>query len=238
MTCISPPELEVRLLMAFLDGEADPETRLHLQQCEHCRHRAKTLERKQKFLTSRLYRASCPSTDELGEYHLRMLPSDRMLVISQHVRECPLCTREVDQLKEYLSDLSPGTEGNLLQQTKRLVAKLVSGRGAASAAGEPAFALRGTDEGPMTFEAEGTVIVLDVQPTNEGKVNILGQVAADDQDLWTGSTITLNQADGSKTKDTLNDLGAFQFEQVSTGSIQITILSPQGIEIQIPKFDV
>jgi len=238
MTCISPPEPEVRLLMAFLDGEADPETTLHLQQCDYCRDRAKTLEREQKLLTSRLYRASCPSSDELGEFHLRMLPSDRMLIVSQHVRECPLCTREVDQLKEFLGDLVPVTEGNLLQQTKRLVAKLVSGRGAASAMGEPSFALRGTDEGPMTFEAEGTVIVLDVQSANEGKVNIFGQVAADDQDLWTGSTITLIQTDGSKTIDTLNDLGAFHFEQVNSGSIQIMILSPHGMEVQIPKVDV
>jgi len=218
--------------MAFLDSEADPETRLHLQKCEHCRDRAKMLEREQKLLTSRLYRASCPSTDELGEFQLRMLPSDQMLVISQHVRECPLCTREIEQLREYLSDLAP--EGNLVQQTKRLVAQLVSGGGA----GELASALRGSDEGPMTFEAEGTVIVLDVQPANEGKVNIFGQLAADVQDLWTGSKITLNQANGSKTTDSLNDLGAFQFEKVSIGSIQITILSPQGIEIQIPKFDV
>ncbi|MGD8405788.1 MAG: hypothetical protein PVJ21_19175 [Anaerolineales bacterium] len=220
--------------MAFLDGEADPETTLHLQQCEHCHDRAKTLEREQKLLASRLYRASCPSTDELGEFHLRMLPSDQMLIISQHVRECPLCTREINQLKEFLGDLVPVTEGNLLQQTKRLVAQLVSGGGAGKLAG----ALRGPDEGPLTFETEGTVIVLDIQPASEGNVNIFGQVAADDQDLWTGSTITLNQADGSKTTDSLNDLGAFQFEKVSAGSIQITILSPQGIEIQIPNFDV
>jgi hypothetical protein len=159
-----------------------------------------------------------------------------MLVISQHVRECPLCTREVDQLKEFLSDLAP--EGNLLRQTKRLVAQLVSGRGTSGTAGEPSFALRGESKGPLTFETEGAVIVLDIQPANEGKVNIFGQVAADDQDLWTGSTITLNQAEGSKTTDSLNDLGAFQFEKVSTGSIQITILSPQGMEIQIPNIDV
>jgi len=224
--------------MAFLDGEADPETTLHLQQCDYCRDRVKTLEREQKLLASQLYRASCPSTDELGEFHLRMMPSGRMLVIAQHLRECPLCTREIDQLKEFLSDLASGAEGNLLQQTKRLIAQLVSGRGVPGVAGEPSFALRGTGEGPMTFEAKGTVIVLDVQPANEGKVNILGQVAADDQDLWTGSTVTINQADGSKTTDTLDDLGAFHFEQVSSGSIQIMISSPHGVEVQIPMIDV
>jgi hypothetical protein len=224
--------------MAFLDGEADPETTLHLQQCDHCRDRVKTLEREQKLLTSRLHRASCPATDDLGEFHLRILPSDRMLIISQHLRECPLCSREIEQLKEYLSDLAPASEGNLLQQTKRLVAQLVSGRGAASATGEPAFALRGTGEDPLTFETEGAVIVLDIQPANGGKVNIFGQVAADDQDLWTGSTITLNQADGSMTTDILNDLGGFHFEQVSSGSIQIMILSPHAVEVQIPKIEV
>lgn len=238
MTCISPPELEVRLLMAFLDGEADPETTLHLQQCDHCHDRAKTLEREQKLLTSRLHRAACPSTDELGEFHLRILPSDQMLVISQHVRECPLCTREIEQLKGFLSDLVPVSEGNLLQQTKRLVARLVSGGGAPGTVGEASFALRGTGEGPLTFETEGAVIVLDIQPANEGKVNIFGQVAADDQDVWTGSTITLKQADGSKTTDTLDDLGAFRFEQVSSSSIQIMILSHQGVEVQIPNIDV
>ena len=238
MTCISPPEPEVRLLMAFLDGEADPETELHLKQCDYCRSRVEALAREQKLLTSRLHRISCPSTDELGEFYLRMLLPDRMLMISQHLRECPLCTREIKQLKEFLSDLAPGSEGSLLQKTKLLVAQLVSGQGASGTAGEPSLALRGTGEGPMTFEAEGTVIVLDVQPTNEGEVNILGQVAADDQDLWTNSTVTLKQTDSSQSTDSLDDLGAFRFEQVHSGSIQIMISSLQGVEIQIPSIDV
>ena len=237
MNCISPPGPEDRLLLAYLDGEADPETKLHLQQCLYCRERADALAREQNILTSRLYRISCPSTEELGEFHLRMLPPDRMLIVSQHLRECPHCTREIAQLKEFLSDLAPGPEGGLLRQTKLLIAQLVAGQGG-FVAGEPSFALRGEGEGPLTFEAEGTVTVLDIQLDNEGKLNILGQVAADDQDLWTGSTVTLKQTDGSQLTTTLDDLGAFRFEQVSSGSIQIMITSSQGVEIQIPSIDV
>ena len=237
MTCISPPELEVRLLMAFLDGEADPETTLHLQQCDHCRDRVKTLEREQKLLTSRLHRAACPSTDDLGEFHLRMLPSDQMLMVSQHVRECPLCTREIEQLKEYLSDLAPGTEGNLLQQTKRLVAQLVSGRGAASATGEPAFALRGTGEGPLTFEVGGILIVIDIQQAVDGKLNILGQVATDQQDDWTAALVKLNQEDQPELTTTVDDLGAFQFEGLSPGLVDLQIKAKDGTEIVIPTFE-
>ena len=224
--------------MAFLDGEADQGLKLHLQQCGHCRKRVEVLRREQKLLTSRLYRVSCPSTEELGEFYLRILPSDRMLIISKHLRECPHCTREIDQLKEFLINLAPSPESNLLQQTKRLIAQLVSGQGTSGVAGELSFALRGKAEGPITFEAEGIVIVLDVQPAIEGKVSVLGQVAADDQDLWTGSTVTLKQTDGARSTDSLDDLGAFRFEQVSSGSILIMISSPHGVEVQLPRIDV
>jgi hypothetical protein len=237
MTCISPPELEVRLLMAFLDGEADPETRLHLQKCEHCRDRAKTLEREQKLLTSRLYRASCPSTDELGEFHLRILPSDQMLIISQHVRECPLCTREINQLKEFLGDLVPVTEGNLVQQTKRLVARLVGGGGALGTAGQPSFALRGESDGPLTFEVGGILIVIDIQQAVDGKLKILGQVAAEQQDDWTAALVKLKQEDQPEMTTTVDDLGAFRFEGLSSGPVDIQIEDRDGTEIVIPTFE-
>lgn len=238
MTCISPPELEVRQLMAFLDGEADPETTLHLQKCEHCRDRAKTLEREQKLLTSRLYRASCPSTDELGEFHLRMLPSDQMLIVSQHLRECPYCTREIDQLKEFLSKLAPGSEGSLLQRTKPLIAQLIGGRGVSDAASTPSLALRGGSEEPVIYEVEGIVIVLDIQPAMDGKVNILGQVAADDQEEWTGAMVKLQPTHENQMTTILDDLGAFRFEEAPSASIQITITSLQGIEVQIQNIEI
>ena len=238
MTCISPPELDVRLLMAFLDGEADPETTLHLQQCEYCRDRAKTLEREQKLLTSQLYRASCPSTDELGEFHLRMLPSDQMLIISQHVRECPLCTREIDQLKEFLSDLAPAPEGNLLQQSKRLVAKLVGRQGTRDMAGELSFALRGEGDAPLTFEVGGILIVIDIQKAVDGKINILGQVAAEQQDDWTAALVKLNQEDQPEITTTVDDLGAFRFEDLLPSPVDLQIEAKNGTEIVIPTFEI
>lgn len=238
MNCISPPEPEDRLLLAYLDGEADPKTELHLQQCRYCRERAKALAREQNILTSRLYRISCPSAAELGEFHLRLLPAPQILVVAQHVRECPHCTREINQLEEFLSDLATASEINLLERAKVLIARLVSGPASSTPVGEPSFALRGEYKGPSTYEVDGIVIVLDIQPGNEGKVNLQGQVAADDQDRWTGSTVILTQSDSSQAKDTLDDLGAFYFKQVSSGSVQITISSPHGVEVRIPNIDV
>ncbi len=191
-SCVSPPELSDEQLLAYLDHpEANQEIGLHLKICTYCQEKAETLERFQKTLTTQLYRIDCPSPLELGEYHLRMLPASQMLVISQHVRECPHCASEVAQLEEYfLGDLAP-MENSLLGQAKVLIAKLVGG-GDLTFTPTPA-ALRGEGKGPITFAAEGIIIVLDIQPTTEGRANILGQVAADHQDDWTGALVELRR---------------------------------------------
>jgi hypothetical protein len=164
-----------------------------------------------------------------------MLPSDQMLMISRHVRECPLCTREIDQLKVFLSDLAP--EGNLLQQTKRLVAQLVSGGGASGTVGEPSFALRGEGDSPLTFEVGGILIVIDIQEAVDEKINIFGQVAAEQQDDWTAALVKLKQKDQPELTTTVDDLGAFRFEGLSTGPVDIQIEAKNGTEIVIPTFE-
>jgi hypothetical protein len=161
-----------------------------------------------------------------------------MLVVSQHLRECPHCTRELDQLKEFLSEPAPGSEWNLFQQPKVLIARLVSWRNGSGAPGAPAFALRGAGDGPLTFEVDGFVIVLDIQPASDGRVSILGQVAADNQEKWTGATVKLQQADGLQTTVYLDDLGAFRCEEAFSGPIQITITSQHGLEVQIPNIGI
>src|SRR6185503_18641157 len=112
MNCISPPELEDYQLLAYLDGEANQGITSHLERCEYCHERANALARFQDRLKSRLYRVSCPSSLELGEYHLRLLPAPQMLLVAQHVRECPHCERELAQLQDFLSELMPTPEGS------------------------------------------------------------------------------------------------------------------------------
>jgi hypothetical protein len=238
MNCISPPEPEDMLLMAFLDGEADQKLTLHLQQCPYCRERVASLARERNILTSRLYRVSCPSATELGEYHLRMLAPAQMLVISQHLRECPHCTREINQLKEFLSDLAPGLTDSLLGQTKLLIAQLVGERGGAGVGGETSFALRGEGKGPLTFDADGVVIVLDLQPAEDGKVNILGQVAADDQDQWTEARVELRHNNELQSSAIVDDLGAFRFDGIMAGLKELRISSKDGSLVVVSSFTV
>lgn len=233
--CAFPPELDDKQLLIYLDGQADEATRSHLTDCTHCRERAQALDRLQKRLTSKLYRHTCPSSIELGEYHLRMLPASQMLVIAQHVRECPHCAREIAELEEFfLGDLQP-MEGNLLGKVKVLIARLV-GEGTGESA--PAFAaLRGKAKGPLTLEADGILIVLDIQPSNEGKVNILGQVAAEDQEQWTQATVELRQGGELLFTTTVDDLGAFHVEGIIPGSKELQIIPKDRSLIMVSNFD-
>jgi hypothetical protein len=237
MNCISPPELEASQLLAYLDGEADPQTASHLEQCEYCRGKANALDRLQDRLTSHLYRITCPSSLELGEYQLHILPASQMLIVAQHVRECPHCERELDQLQDFLGELMPTPAGGLLGKAKVLIARLISSEaGPGSPWAVPA--LRGEAKGPLVFEADGIVITLDVQTGSNKQASIQGQVAADDQDQWTGAVVRLQQAGTPVLTASLDDLGAFAFEAVPPGSIDLKIASPNGVEVQIPNIDI
>jgi len=142
MNCISPPELEADQLLTYLDGEADQGTISHLEDCEYCREKANSLARLQDRLSSRLYRITCPSSLELGEYHLRILPPSQMLIVAQHVRECPHCGRELAGLEAYLAE--PAPPPGLLEPARVLIAQLVGGQ-----SGFPV--LRGEAKGPLVF---------------------------------------------------------------------------------------
>jgi hypothetical protein len=235
MNCISPPELSDRQLLEFLDGEAEPETTHHLGICQYCRNKVDALAQLQNGLTARLYRITCPSPLELGEYHLRILPSPQMLVIAQHVRECPHCEAEVAQLENFLKDLTADVKPGLPAIVRVLVARLVGGSGEGAA---PMPALRGEQKGPIILEADGVVITLDVEPGSDKQVSILGQVAADEQDQWTNALVELQQIDRPPLTTSLDDLGAFRFEAVRPGATQIMISSTEGVVIQSPNIDI
>ena len=231
--CEFPPELNDVQLSAYLDDpEANQETARHLEQCPYCREKAGTLNLFQKRLGARLYRSTCPSTMELGEYHLRMLSPNQTLVVAQHLRECPHCADEISELKGFLDESSARPDP--LRPIKILFAKLVSGAAGAGSP-QPFPALRGQMKELPIFEAEGIVVSMDIQPSADGLVSIIGQVAAVDQDQWTGATVELEQAYVTPLVTSLDDLGAFTFETLYPVSVQITVISQHGIEVQTEK---
>jgi hypothetical protein len=223
MKCISSPALDNVEIVAYVDGEADEAVIAHIQQCPFCSERARQWTLLQNRLKKQSYRVTCPTPMELGDYHLGYLPAAQVLVVSQHLRECTLCQQEVAMLENFLSNLAP--EADLLGAAKVLIARLM---------GAPAApALRGEAKGPLTFEADGIVIVLDIQPAIEGKMNILGQVAADDQEQWTGALVELREDDQVQCTTTIDDLGAFRCEGMISGKQELRIVPTGGSPVVV-----
>lgn len=235
MNCISPSAPEDKVLLAYLDGKSDSEIALHLEQCQYCQERVKALSATQNILISRLYRNSCPSSVEVGEYHLHLLPPARMLVVAQHVRECPHCTSEVNQLQDFLKDLAPKPENKLAEQAKILLARLVP----KNKAGTPAPVLRGAGNAPMMFEVDDIVVILDTKMAADGKISILGQVAADEPNDWTGAVVELRQAQKLEISTTIDDLGTFHCEGILPGMKDLRIIPSQApVIIVLSTFEV
>ena len=233
--CVFPPELDDKQLLAYLDGQANEETKSHLQGCAHCRERAERLDRLQKKLTHQLYRIICPSSIELGEYHLRMLPASQMLVVGQHVRECPHCRRDVAALEDFLVDLAP--QPGPLEAIKVLIARLVSGKEDQEVSTAPAFAgLRGEGGETFIFQADNIQIVIEVQEDLEqpGLKALMGLVTGLDS-----SDVIFQASQGGKiiTTSSVDEIGNFVLSHMAPGEYELTLVGP-NTEVRIPSFTI
>lgn len=235
MNCISQPSLDEGQLVRYIDGGADDSVVAHIAQCRYCQSRAEQLARLQNRLQARLFRAHCPSSVELGDYHLGLLPASQALMVAQHVRGCPHCRQEVEQLGIYLKDLASPV--GVVEAIQVLVAKLVSGPGE-TGLHSLTPALRGHTKGPLQFAAEGVLIVLDVEPASEGKMNILGQVAGDNQDGWTGAQVELRQGDLIQFATQVDDLGAFRAENIASGLTELRITPESKSVVVVSSFEL
>jgi hypothetical protein len=235
MKCITSPALDNVEIAMYVDGEADEAVIAHIQQCPFCSERARQWTLLQNGLRKQSYRIDCPTPMELGEYHLGYLPDPPELAIARHLQDCLLCRREVAILEDFLSSLAPET--GLLGAAKVLIARLM-GVQEENGLASVVPALRGASKGPLTFEVDGFVIVLDLQPTHEGMVDILGQVAADDQDQWTDAVAELRRNSELQFSTTVDDLGAFRFEGITAGEQELRIIPKGRSPVLVSNFTV
>jgi hypothetical protein len=219
----------------FVEGEADAAVVAHIGECQYCREKARGWTRLQNRLRKQSYRVTCPTSMQLGEYHLGYLPAPDLLVVSQHLRECILCSREIATLEHFLTSLAPAP--SLMGTAKVLIARLV-GASSENGFGPLAPALRGKTKGPLTFEADGIVIVLDIQPADKGGSNILGQVATDDQERWTGALVEVRQGNELQSSAVVDDLGAFRCEGIQGGEQELRIVPTGGSPVVVTTLEL
>ncbi len=245
MNCIAPPELDDLDILAYLDGEAGPQVAEHLAACPYCRGRAERLYRAERRLTAGLYRTTCPSPFELGEYRLGALSRERARAVGRHLATCPHCTREVAELESFLDDLVPLEPVSALEEIKQRVKVLV-----ATLAGElkgpdlwsspslaPAYAgVRGEEQAPVVYEADGMQIVIEAQPDaeQEDRLTVLGLVVGlNPEDV----TARLAAGDQAIAAVSLDEAGNFVIPGVVPGHYRLVLAGPE-VEVHIEDLQV
>ena len=239
MKCISSPELDSGQIVSYVDGEANDSVVAHIKQCTYCSERANRLTLLQNSLRKQLYRSTCPTPMELGDYHLGLLPAPQVLVVAQHLRECPLCRREMAELEEYLMEPSPQT--SLPDLVRVIIARLLGGREVDQEQEEfssaPAFAgLRGEGEEPFIYQAGDVRIVIEVQDDVEqmGLKSLLGLVTGLESNEF---TIQVGQGDQLIATTSVDEIGNFLISHLAPGHYKLILTGP-NMEIHIQSLPV
>jgi len=239
MKCISSPVLGDAQIVSFIEGEADATVAAHMAECPYCAEKADRWSRLQNNLKAKLYRRSCPTPMELGDYHLGLFSRPQALMVAQHIRECPLCRREVAELEEYLQDLAP--QPDLLEPIRALIARLVSETVADEESDHLSFApafegLRGDEDEPFIYQAGNVRVVIEVQDDIEqmGRKILLGLVTGSESNKF---TIQVSQEGQNIATDSVDEIGNFVISHLIPGHYQL-IFSSTNTEIQIQSLPV
>lgn len=199
------------------------------------------IERK---LRATLYRAFCPGSTELGEYHLGLLSTDRRRELRAHLAECPHCASELEQLRSFMESVSADIEPNLKARQagasllRRLAARLLP-PSIPGVGWSPALAgVRGEAGSMLSFSAEGYHLVIDIQVDADraDRRSILGLLTGAEP-ASAALTARLYQANALAAQAQVDELGNFAIHLVSPGEYSLLLSSPE-VEISIEQLTI
>jgi hypothetical protein len=221
-------------LIAYVEGEANVQLVQLIEQSETLSRRARQLERDITWLTTQLFRCNCPDADELGDFHLGMLPATQARDIQQHLARCPHCSRELAQYRDFLG--APPAQPGLAKRIVVAVAKLLDSVLPPEQALAPAYALRGEGTKLMLYEADGWQISLDVQEDVEkpGYQSIIGVVIGPDVHTF---SVDLWQEGEHLGTVPVDEIGGFALPALLPGVYELIIKGTQVI-VHIQSFSI
>lgn len=194
------------------------------------------MENIEKRLAAQLYRVTCPTTTELGEFHLHLMAGSQADTIRQHLRSCPHCQAELTQLQTYLTDLTPDVEHSLSERIQIWIARLIPAGTMGGGTPQPALALRGQDNGPLMYEAGDAQLTLEVQddPEKTGFRTILGLLIGVET---AEATAHLWQEAQKVAQVPVDEFGNFAFAGLSPGAYELIVSGPD-FEIHLQELAV
>jgi hypothetical protein len=185
-----------------------------------------------------LYRAFCPESIELGEYQAGRLPAERREAIREHLRDCPFCIQELEELRNFLEETGWEIEPGPLEKLRIIVARLLDVKGGLGARpplpGAPALqGVRGGASRSLIYEAEGILITLDFQadPERQESMTLIGLVSAPEPIPFDAR---LHKAGVFISSTPVDEFGNFKLSPILSGTYALILSSP-AVEIQIEE---
>jgi hypothetical protein len=240
--CNWPVALDDLALIAAIDGEAGPDVMAHLRDCPSCSERAQVFEDMQGLLRKQLFRMFCPTSEELATYQQGLLKGGQQAFITEHLKECPHCTREYNLLEQISRETLPGRSppasnertahahnGAAPSKLRQIAAKLLAPplKPLAGAYG----ALRGPSQASQyAYHAENVQLTLGVQRvvSRADRRVIHGALEIDDElyDVLSGATAQLSDNETLIRTAELDELGNFVLDDLAPGTYQLAVRLP------------
>lgn len=220
-------------MLAYLDGEADPDVIDHLARCPRCRSRAAALDAEERPLRALLFRIECPSPDAWRDFYFGLLPDDLNAPMAAHLQQCPYCARELLILQSFVPLSESNFPPNPPQSPGGLhwcVAQLMPG---SLANGQRGCAAR---KHAWTYLAGKMRLMIDsdVFPGQPDRHLINGRVWVDQAPQWTAYLWRKSRLVATAQVD---NLGAFQFAALPADRYELTLSGPQA-RVYLPKLIV
>lgn len=246
MDCLHPIAPDDEELLRFaLDGEALPEeVNSHLQECTSCQQRLARYKNVHSLLVSRLYRHQCPDELQLSLYCADLLPEDERVRIANHLLDCPLCTAEVADTRQFLAvtdrDLLPTPAISLNgvhAAVRRIFATLTQQQAQLVVRGEATEAVW-----PRQYHAESIDLSLHLSRASSGEYMLLGIITDPSESIeaFEGKAAELYPARGGKDRDRaekpllreqVDELGNIVFSAVPVGEYVMLVHLPDRVMV-------
>lgn len=242
-------ELDMGLLLAYLDDAVDAETRLRIErELAHSpalQEELNSLARMQAEMTQSLSHATSPTQMELGEYALGLATPGEVARIERHIAAYPHLAREIADLRAYLSDLDlplleARTEAQsipLRERIRLVVARLVEDISGAGGAQLALGGVRGAQVAERVYQIDDGQLIVALQPNQQHPQtrDILGLAIGlpADYEYW----VSLYQAEQMKARAMMDAYGNFVISGVRPDQYCL-VLSSVAAEIVVPTLAV
>jgi hypothetical protein len=208
-TCIDPTGINEGDLMAYVDGTADQAVIEHIHRCPACARQAQELATLQATLTAKLYRASCPTSDQLIAFQRDELRGSEELTVAQHLRQCPHCARELAVLAHDKREDVNSCERSQAAIEVRVVPGMVH-------SAPQVYQLCDTEIGVTQHASQ----------THPGRWDLSGRVQVGGQvpESIDGTTVQLYQDGELVATTTVSPRGQFTFRDLEPGDYDLSLV--------------